>query len=259
VTTPIDRDTRLFKMAQRPLGPAGRVAQVFINSKLTPLLIIAALILGVFAVLVTPREEEPQILVPMIDVIVPYPGATAAEVEQRVATPLERLVWEVPGVEYVYTTSSPNFAMAIVRFKVGHDPESALVKLYTKLMAHPEALPAGAGPAVVKPKSIDDVPIVSLTLWSERYNGFQLRKAADELALEIKKIPNISEVNVIGGERREIRVALDPDRLRGYNASALQIAQALQQVNWNLPVGSLTENNREVTLAQVTSCAPWTT
>jgi multidrug efflux pump subunit AcrB len=249
VNEPIDRDTRLLKMARRPLGPAGRVAQAFIDSKLTPLLVVAALLLGIFAVLATPREEEPQIQVPMIDVLVPYPGATAHEVEERVATPLERLVWEVPGVEYVYTTSSPNFAMAIVRFKVGHDPEEALVKLYTKLMAHPEDLPQGAGPAIVKPKSIDDVPIVALTLWSERYDGFQLRKAADEVALEIKKIPNISEVNVIGGERREIRVVLDPERLRGYSASALQIAQALKQVNWNLPVGSFTENNREVTLS----------
>ncbi len=133
-------------MVRKTLGPAGRVAQAFINSKLTPLLVLVALAIGVFAVLITPREEEPQIKVPMIDVLVPFPGASAREVEERVATPLEKLVWEIPGVEYVYTTSSPNFAMAIVRFKVGEDPEQSLVKLYTKMMAHPERIPPGAGP-----------------------------------------------------------------------------------------------------------------
>jgi multidrug efflux pump subunit AcrB len=249
VSEPIERDARLLKMMRKPLGPAGRVAQAFIDSKLTPLLVIAALALGVFAVLVTPREEEPQIQVPMIDVLVPFPGASAREVEERVATPLEKLVWEIPGVEYVYTTSSPNFGLAIVRFKVGHDPEEALVKIYTKIMAHPERIPPGAGPAVIKPKSIDDVPIVALTLWSEAYDSFSLRKVADEMALEIKKIPNISEVQVIGGERRQIRVQLDPERLRGYGASALQIAQSLRQVNWNLPVGSITDANQEITLS----------
>ena len=249
MSEPIERDARLLKMMRKPLGPAGRVAQAFVDSKLTPLLVIASLAVGVFAVLVTPREEEPQIKVPMIDVLVPFPGASAREVEERVSAPLEKLVWEIPGVEYVYTTSSPNFGMAIVRFKVGHDPEEALVKTHSKLMANPERIPPGAGPAVVKPKSIDDVPIVALTLWSKQYDGFALRKVADEMALEIKKIPNISEVNVIGGERREIRVRLDSERLRGYGTSALQIAQSLRQVNWNLPVGSITEGNREITLS----------
>ncbi|MEW6364141.1 MAG: efflux RND transporter permease subunit [Acidobacteriota bacterium] len=249
MSEPLERETKSLKMVRRALGMSGAVAQAFIDSKLTPLLIIASIALGVFAVLITPREEEPQIQVPMIDVFVPFPGASAREVEERVATPLEKLVWEIPGVEYVYTTSSPNFAMAIVRFYVGQDPEESLVKLYTKLMAHPDKIPPGAGPAVVKPKSIDDVPIVALTLWSPRYDSFALRKAADEVALEVKKIPNISDVNVIGGERREIRVTLDPERLRGYGASALQIAQVLRQSNWNLPTGSLSEANREVVLS----------
>ena len=244
----IEREARTLKQLRKALGPSGRVAQAFINSKLTPLLILFSLALGVFAVLITPREEEPQIQVPMIDVFIPFPGATAREVEERVATPVERLVWEIPGVDYVYTTSSPDYAMAIVRFKVGQDPEESLVKLYTKLMGHPETIPAGAGPAVVKPKSIDDVPIVALTLYSGRYDSFDLRKVADELALEIKKIPNISEVAVIGGERRQLTVTLDPARLRGHGTSALEIAQALRRVNWNLPVGSISETNREVVL-----------
>ncbi|MBD3163386.1 MAG: AcrB/AcrD/AcrF family protein [Candidatus Eisenbacteria bacterium] len=236
-------------MARRGLGISGRVANAFIGSKLTPLLILASLALGVFAVMITPREEEPQITVPMIDVLIPYPGASAREVEERVATPIEKLVWEIPGVEYVYTTSSPSFALAIVRFEVGLDPEESLVKLYTKLMAHPDRIPASAGPPVVKPKSIDDVPIVALTLWSDRYDSFALRKVAEEVALEVKKIDNISEVELIGGERREIRILLDPARLRAHNASALQIARSLEQVNWSLPVGSYSEGNREVVLS----------
>ncbi len=235
-------------MARRSIGPSGRLAQAFINSKLTPLIIVASLALGVFAVLITPREEEPQIKVPMIDVFVPFPGASAREVEERVSTPLEKLIWEIPGVEYVYTTSSPSFGMAIVRFKVGQDPEKSLVKLYTKIMANPEKIPPGAGPPVVKPKSIDDVPIMALTLWSDRYDSFALRQVADEMALEIKKIPNISDVTLIGGERRQISVTIDPEKLRAYGVSGLSIAQSLQQTNWRLPAGSFSEGNREVLL-----------
>ncbi len=244
-----DREAAHLKMARRPLGPAGRAAQAFIGSKLTPLLVVAALGLGIFSVVITPREEEPQIKVPMIDVMVPFPGASAKEVEERVSTPLERLLWEIPGVEYIYTTSSPNFGMAIVRFKVGQDPEQSLVKLYTKIMAHPQAVPPGAGPALVKPKSIDDVPIVALTLWSREHDGFQLRQLAGEVALEIKKIPDISSVELIGGERRQVRVILDPERLEAYGVSGLSIAQSLKQANSRLPAGSFSEGDREVLLS----------
>jgi multidrug efflux pump subunit AcrB len=249
MSAPTPGEAGFLKMAKKALGPSGRVAQAFINSKLTPLLVLAALALGLFAVGITPREEEPQIKVPMIDVLIPFPGASPHEVEERVASPLEKLIWEIPGVEYVYTTSSPDFGMAIVRFHVGEDPEQSLVKLYTKVMANPEMVPPGAGPPLITPKSIDDVPIVSLTLWSDRYDGFALRQVAEELAQEIKKIPNISEVGVIGGDRREIRVRLDPERLRAYGVSGLSIAQSLKQANWKLPAGSFTENNREILLS----------
>ena len=243
------RDESLLKKARKPLGPAGRMAQAFIDSKLTPLIVVASLALGVFAILITPREEEPQIKVPMIDVFVPYPGASAHEVEERISTPLEKLLWEIPGVEYVYTTSSPDFGMAIVRFKVGQDPEQSLVKLYAKVMAHPERIPAGAGPPLIQPKSIDDVPIVALTLWSEELDAFRLRQVAADLALEVKKIPDIAEVETIGGERREIRVLLDPSRLSAYGVSALSIAQSLSGANQVLPAGSYTDGNREVRLS----------
>jgi multidrug efflux pump subunit AcrB len=233
----------------RGIGFSGSVAKAFIDSKLTPLLVLAALAMGIFAVVVTPREEEPQIQVPMIDVMVPYPGATAREVEERVAAPLEKLLWEIPGVDYVYTTSGPSYALAIVRFKVGQDPEESAVKLHTKLMAHPEVIPTGAGPATVTPKGIDDVPIVALTVWSETQDSGTLRKVGDELALEIRKIRDISDVNVIGGERRELTVRLDAGRLQASGLSALQVAQSLKQTNWSLPAGSLTAGNQEVLLA----------
>ncbi len=244
----LDRDARALKSVRRALGISGRVARAFIDNKLTPLLVVAALALGVFAVMVTPREEEPQIKVPMIDVLVPFPGASALEVEQRVALPLEKLLWEIPGVDYVYTTSSPNGALAIVRFRVGEDAEESAVKLHTRLQAHPEVLPPGAGPARVVPKGIDDVPIVALTIWSEGHDSYALRTVADELALEIKKIDDIAEVTVIGGERRELTVSLDPGRLRASNLSAVQIADALGHTNWSLPAGSYSSENREVLL-----------
>ncbi len=244
----LERDERVMKMMRRPLGPAGRVAKAFLHSKLTPLLVLASLAVGIFAVMITPREEEPQIQVPMIDVFVPFPGASAEQVEQRVSTPLEKLIWEIPGIEYIYTTSRAHVGMAIVRFKVGEDPENSLVKLYTKLMAHPEMLPPGAGPPLVKPKSIDDVPIKAVTLYSETHDAFTLRSVAQEIALEIKRIPDIAEVNVIGGERREVRVVLDAARLRALQMPAIGIAQALKQVNWSLPAGSATDNNREIIL-----------
>jgi multidrug efflux pump subunit AcrB len=245
----LERETSSLKVARRGLGLSGRVARAFIDNKLTPLLVLAAMALGLFAVAVTPREEEPQIKVPMIDVVVPFPGASAREVEERVAAPLEKLLWEIPGVDYIYTTSSPNFALAIVRFQVGQDAEESSVKVHTKLMANPQVIPPGAGPARVTPKGIDDVPVVALTVWSESHDSHALRTVAEEIALEIRKIENISEVTVIGGERREITVQLDPALLRASSLSGVQIAEALKQANWNLPAGSFSSGNREVLLA----------
>jgi multidrug efflux pump subunit AcrB len=148
------------------LGAAGRLARAFIHSKLTPLLLIASVALGAFAVWQLPREEEPQIIVPMSDVFVRLPGASAKEVEERVTKPLERLLWEVAGVEYVYSTSSPGQALVILRFKVGQDQERSMVRLREKLDSHLDVIPNGATPPLVKQRSIDDVPILALTLWS---------------------------------------------------------------------------------------------
>ena len=148
------------------MGIAGRIANTFIKSKLTPLIVITSLIIGLFAVIVTPREEEPQIIVPMIDVFVSYPGASAKEVEERVTKPMGKLLWEIKGVEYIYTMSKPGMSVAIVRFYVGENMEDSIVKLYNKLMSNYDKIPPGVSEPLVKPKSIDDVPILTYTLWS---------------------------------------------------------------------------------------------
>ena len=147
----------------RPLGMAGRLAASCIPSRLTPLVIVGSIALGAFAIIALPREEEPQIIVPMVDVFVALPGASPSEVEQRVTRPMEKLLWEVPGVEYLYSTSSPGRSMVIVRFLVGQDEEQALVRLHQKLAANAPALPAAASPPFVQLRSIDDVPVMALT------------------------------------------------------------------------------------------------
>jgi multidrug efflux pump subunit AcrB len=181
-----------------PTGAAGRLAAAFIHSKLTPLVILASLLLGVYAIVALPREEEPQIIVPMIDVFVAMPGASPSEVEQRVTRPLEKLLWEIPGVEYLYSTSSPGRAMVIVRFLVGEDEERALVRLNQKLAAHVALIPPGASAPVVQPRAIDDVPVMALTLWGPRYDDAQLRQFAAQLHDTLKELPDISEISIIG-------------------------------------------------------------
>src|ERR1039457_2260096 len=212
----------------RRLGPAGRFAQAWISSKLTPLLICAALLIGAFAVWKLPREEEPQIIVPMIDVFVQRPGASAHEGEERVTKPMEKLLWEIPGVEYIYSTSSPGMSMAIVRFLVGQDEEKSIVRLNQKLNANLDLIPPGASPPLVKPRSIDDVPTLALAYWSIRYGDFELRPIAAQVDDTFKQTPDVSAVAVIGGQRREIRITLDPVRLGAYNLSPLQVVGALR-------------------------------
>ena len=230
------------------IGVSGKIAHAFIQSKLTPLIVIASLLLGLFAVVVTPREEEPQIVVPMIDVTVSYPGASAKEVEERVTRPMEKLLWEIKGVEYIYSIVKPGFNLTIVRFYVGESMEESLVKLYNKLMSNYDRIPPGVSQPMVKAKSIDDVPILSLTLWSEspRISGYELRRVALELCTEIKKDQNVAEFTVIGGQRRQARVILDPARLKAYNTSGFQIMDALGKSNVSLPSGAYPSGNREI-------------
>jgi multidrug efflux pump subunit AcrB len=235
-------------MSSGKLGPAGRIAKAFIHSKLTPLLLVASVLLGALAVWKLPREEEPQIVVPMSDVFVRMPGASAKEVEQRVTKPLERLLWEIPGVEYLYSTSSPGLTSVIVRFKVGEDEERCMVRLQEKLAAHLDVVPPGASAPLVKPRSIDDVPVLAVTLWSKRYSGYELRRVAVELQEQIKQVPGVSEVTLTGGERRQVRALLDPEKMAAHHLSPLTIATALGAANQRLPAGALSANNREILL-----------
>lgn len=227
------------------VGISGKIAKAFITSKLTPLIVIASLLLGVFAVVVTPREEEPQIAVPMVDVFVSYPGASAREVEERVTTPMEKLLWEIKGVEYVYSIARPGGNLTIVRFYVGEDMEESLVKLYNKLMSNYDIIPPGVSQPLVKPKSIDDVPVLAVTFWSERYSGYELRSVATVVADEIKKDADVSETTVTGGQRRRVLIDLDPSRLKAHSASAFQIMGALKAANYNVRSGSFPSGNTE--------------
>jgi multidrug efflux pump subunit AcrB len=227
-------------------GLAGGLAEAFIESKLTPLVIAVSILIGIGAVMLLPREEEPQIVVPMIDVFVEMPGASPKEVERRVTTPMEKLLWEIPGVEYIYSTSSAGTSMAVVRFKVGENEEDALVRLNEKLHANADRIPPGAIGPMVKPRSIDDVPVLAFTLSSDRYDHFALRRIAAELQTEIKQVANVSEVTIIGGTRRQLRVQLDPAKLAAHGVTPTGIAAALQQTNRESGSGSFASANREV-------------
>ena len=229
-------------------GFAGRMAARFIDSKLTPILVAASLLLGLFAVLMLPREEEPQIKVPMIDVMVAMPGAEPAEVESRVTRPMEKLLWEIPGVEYLYSTAMPGADLTIVRFKVGEDLEKSLVKLNQKLQTNFDRIPLGVTPPLVKPRTIDDVPILALTFHSARYDHFMLRRIAAQVDDAVKTIPQVAETTLIGGNRREIRVQLDPQRLASRNLSAATLGPMLQQANAQAQTGSQVFANQETLL-----------
>ena len=228
------------------LGLAGRLARAFLNSKLTPLFIVTSLAIGIFAVAVIPREEDPQILVPMLDIVTAMPGASPAEVEQRVTAPIETLVHQISGVEYVYSTSSPGQSLVIVRFLVGTPQEDALIKVYSKLYSNFDLLPPGASRPIVKARSIDDVPILAMTLWGAHYNAYRLRAIADEIRHNIEQIPDVSETSVIGGLPRTLRVVLSTQKLNAYSLSPMTIVDRLQAANASLQAGSFSENNSEI-------------
>jgi multidrug efflux pump subunit AcrB len=228
------------------LGVAGRIAAMFIDSKLTPLVIIASVILGAAAVVLLPREEEPQIKVPMVDVMVSMPGSSAKEIEERATRPMEKLLWEVAGVEYIYSTSRDSESLVIVRFKVGEDPERSLVKITEKLRANFDRIPMGVTPPLVKPKSIDDVPILALTFHSARYDHLTLRRLAAQVDESVRQVPLVAETNLLGGARRAVRVMLDPVKLASRNLSPAGLVPMLQQANRQFRAGGLTTGNNEV-------------
>ena len=208
---------------------------------------IASLVLGVIAVIITPREEEPQIIVPMIDVYVTYPGASAKEVEERVTKPMEKFLWEIEGVEYIYSMSSPGRSTAIVRFYVGQNMEQSIVRLRNKMTSNFDKIPPGVSEPLIKPKSIDDVPILSFTLWSKdgRYKGYELRRIAVQLADELKKDKDVAEFTVIGGQKRQITITIDPLKLRTYHVTPLQIVDKLQKANFIRTSGEFASGNQQ--------------
>ena len=227
------------------LGLAGKIAQAFIHSKLTPLLIIASILLGTFAVIHLPREEDPQIKVPMADIVTAMPGASAKEIQQQVSEPLEKYVWEIPGVEYVYAINQPGQSLIIVRYRVGVNAEAAFQKLQIKIGAHANELPPGSTQPIVKPKSINDVPVLALTLHSSTVSAYSLRQLAISLENQIKSVPNVSVTKVIGGPVRKILVRVSPIALAAHHLTLDDIVNALQSLNSQVQAGSFSSNDNE--------------
>src|SRR6056297_1418209 len=227
-----------------PSGFIPGIVRPFLYGRPAIILLIVALCLGVAAVMVTPREEDPQIVVPLADIHVQAPGATPKEVEKLVATPLERLLWQVDGVEYVYSMSHKGQAIVTVRFYVGENREDSLVKLHNQITMHIDQVPELVQGWVIKPIEIDDVPIVNLTLYSERYDDHELRRVSEEVCWRLSPLEDISRSFITGGRQREVRVELKPERMNGYNASLLQIRKALQGADAAITAGRIDRFNR---------------
>ncbi len=233
------------------LNISGKITQYFINSQLTVLLMAAIAILGLFALWFTPREENPQITVPAANVMVTMPGAAAREVEELISKPLEAKLWEIPGVEDVYSVSMNSMSLVTVKFYVGQDKERSMVKLYDKIMSNMDIAPPGASQPLVKPIDVDDVPIVAITLSGApgtNYDDRQLRLVADHILDELRKVPGVGTTTIIGGRNRQLRVTFDPLRVAAYGLSPLQIAGAINMSNANLLSGDLEQANRKLTL-----------
>ena len=232
------------------LGLSGAIAKKFLHSEITPLLALVGLLMGLFAVLVTPREEEPQINVTFANVFIPFPGATAREVEKLVSSPAEQVLAEIEGVEHVYSVSRPGLAVLTVQFFVGEPRTDAIVRLYNKLYSNADWLPTnlGVGQPIVKPKGIDDVPIVSLTLWTEdpQRSADDLARVAHTLESELKRVAGTRDLYSIGAPDRVVRVLFDPAKLSGYGLSLAELRQSLQAANASTDAGALVGDNREI-------------
>ncbi len=224
---------------------AGRAAHGFIDSKLTPLVIVAALLLGAFAILQTPREEEPQIVVPMLDVFVQMPGASSQEVAQRVSLPMEKLLREVPGVEYIYSISHPGMSMVIVRFYVGTKEEDAIIQTYNKLYSNSTAIPPGVSPPLIKVRSIDNVPIMALTLWGKNYDSYRLRRVAGEFEDSLKKLDDMSRKRRSSVDSLGKCWSCSIRAPRGLRIDTGAVVAQLQGANTRGQAGSFARDNRE--------------
>jgi multidrug efflux pump subunit AcrB len=232
------------------VGVSGRIARSFLDSQLTPLIALVALLLGLFAVAVTPREEEPQINVTMANVFIPFAGASARDVEALVATPAEQVVSRIAGIDHVYSVSRPGMAVLTAQFKVGVPHETAVVRLMDTIQSHRDWVSPnlGVGQPIIKPMGIDDVPIVTVTLWTAdpQRGAFELERVAHAAEIEIKRVAGTRDVHTIGGPGHVVRVLLDPERMNAFGITAQDIASALQVANASQPAGKLTRDNREI-------------
>jgi len=225
-----------------------RIVTLFLTSQLSIMLIIISLCLGAFSIYITPKEEEPQIVVPMADIYVEAPGANPGEIEKLVATPLEKMLWEIDGVEYVYSMSTREKAIVTVRFFVGEDRENSLVKLNNKIQMNLDRVPPIVTNWLVKPIEIDDVPILNLTLYSDQYSDHELQRVGEELIARLSRLENISRSSIYGGRKREIRVELDPLRMKGFGVSIHDIQLALQGADVSIQAGYFNKNNLQITI-----------
>lgn len=226
-------------------GLAGKIAKGFIGSKLTVLLMVVFMVIGVYSSFLIPREEEPQIDVPMADIFVGYPGASPTEVESRVVKPLEKLISNIKGVEYVYSTSMKEQGMVIVQFYVGEDIERSFVKLYNEINKHMDVMPEGVTMPLVKTRAIDDVPMLGLTLWSETYDDYQLKQISQELTHEIEKINDVAITKKIGGRSREVRVVIDKEKMAASGLDFLSIAEMIKANNQQFSAGQFDKGDSE--------------
>ena len=224
-------------------GIVTRLVDQFLDGQFSIILLIVAFTLGISAIVLTPREEDPQIVVPLADIYVRYPGGSSEEVEKLVATPLERLLWQIDGVEYVYSVSRRDKAIITVRFHVGEDRERSLVKLHNKISSHIDEAPPGVSDWVIKPIEIDDVPIITLTLYSRKYDDHQLRRIGEEALTRLAAVEDVSRTQIIGGRKLEVRVELDPESLKARGQSALEVYNNLTLADASLTVGSFDRQN----------------
>jgi multidrug efflux pump subunit AcrB len=226
------------------MGISGKIAQAFLRSKLTPLVTVASLAVGLLGLLATPREEEPQISVPMIDVISVLPGASPRETENQLARPIEQRMLEIPGVDHVYTVAGDGYAVVTVRFKVGEDQERSVTKVHAKLAGAMDQAPPGALAPIVKPHSIDDVPVLALTLHSSEYDANLLRQVALSLSDEIRTVPEVAQTFIVGGQPRQFLVTLDANRLAASGVTPGEVAAALTSANARLQAGEFAESGK---------------
>ena len=233
---------------RQPGGLIVGIVRTFLTGPLSILVIILAACAGIMAVLVTPREEEPQIVVPMADIAVSFPGHSPQEVEQLVTVPLERLLWQIDGVEHVYSISRREQGFVAVRFYVGEDRERAMVRVRDKLEANRDIVPPGVTGWIVKPVEIDDVPIVSLTLYSEKLQPHELRRIADEMKGRLARVENLSRTEVLGGYRRQVIVEADVEDMAARGITLQDIVGALQRSNVTASVGTVYKDDKTARL-----------